>query len=133
MQTLEPVPRWRTITFYTVAGLVLAMILLLLWPLLLGIVLAWFPVDTWQSVLGSEDLDAGSVVHRIHFLTESLVFWGLTFGVGLQLWRPAKRQAPMLMALAVAVSVAPPSLPLYRQPWKHFDRPSSTGVLAISS
>lgn len=101
MDSSLTVPRWRKITFYVVAVLVLAMILGLLLPLLTFVVLAWLPVDTWQAVFPGEDVNAGAVVHRIHELSQSLVFWGATIGVGLQLWKPEKRQAPMLQALAV--------------------------------
>jgi hypothetical protein len=101
MDSSLTVPRWRKITFYVIAVLVLAMILGLLLPLLTFVVLAWLPVDTWQAVFPGEDVNAGAVVHRIHELSQSLVFWGATIGVGLQLWKPEKRQAPMLQALAV--------------------------------
>ena len=95
------VPRWRKITFYVVASLVLAMILGLLWPFLLFVVLAWLPLESWQAVFPGEDIDATLLAHRIHELSFGLIFWGLAIGVGLQLRRPAKRLAPMLQAAAV--------------------------------
>jgi len=97
-------PRWRKITFYVLAALMLAMILGFLWPILMFVVLAWLPIDTWQAMFPGEDINAGFVVHRIHVLAEGLIFWGLAIGVGLQLWKPRKRQAPMLQALAVVVA-----------------------------
>lgn len=104
MDTSGTVPKWRKITFYVIAALLLAMILGLLWPLLTFVVLAWLPVDTWQAIFPGEDINAGDVVHRIHELSFSLIFWGLAIGVGLQLWKPVKREAPMLQALAVVAA-----------------------------
>ena len=101
MDTSIAVPRWRKITFYVIAALLLAMILGLLWPLLAFVVLAWLPIDAWQALFPGEDINAGDTIHRIHELSFSLIFWGLTIGVGLQLWKPVKREAPMLQALAV--------------------------------
>ena len=101
MDSSITVPRWRKITFYVIAALVLAMILGLLWPFLALVVLAWLPIETWQAVFPGEGIEASDVVHRIHELSLGLIFWGLAIGVGLQLWKPEKRQAPMLQASAV--------------------------------
>ena len=103
METPTTLPRWRTITFYTVATLVLLMIVGLLWPLLIFVVLAWLPLEVWQAVFPNEAIDASFLSHRIHLLALGLIFWGLTIGVGLQLWKPKKREAPMVHALAVIV------------------------------
>ena len=104
MNSSVAVPRWRKITFYVIAALLLLAILGLLWPLLLFVVLAWLPIEAWEAIFPGEDIDAGAVIHRIHELSFSLIFWGLAIGVGLQLWKPARRQAPMLQALAVMVA-----------------------------
>lgn len=101
MDSSVAVPKWRKITFYVIAGLLLLMIVGLLWPLLAFVVLAWLPVDTWQALFPGEDINATDVVHRIHELSFSLIFWGLAIGIGLQLWKPERRQAPMLQAFAV--------------------------------
>lgn len=95
------VPRWRRIAFYVIGAALLAMILGLLWPFLAFIALAWAPVETWQALFPAENIDASAVAHRIHELSFSLIFWGLVIGVGLQLWKPEKRQAPMLQPVAV--------------------------------
>ena len=95
------VPRWRKITFYVIAALVLAMILGLLWPFLILVVLAWLPIESWQAVFPGEDIDAILLAHRIHELSFGLIFWGLAIGVGLQLRKPERRQAPMLQASAI--------------------------------
>ena len=101
MDSSVAVPKWRKITFYVIAGLLLLMIVGLLFPLLAFVVLAWLPVDTWQALFPGEDINATDVVHRIHELSFSLIFWGLAIGIGLQLWKPERRQAPMLQAFAV--------------------------------
>jgi hypothetical protein len=67
-------------------------------------VLASLPIDAWQAIFPGEDINAGYVVHRIHVLAEGMIFWGLAIGVGLQLWKPRKRQAPILQALAVVIA-----------------------------
>ena len=76
VQPAATVPRWRRITFYVIAALVLLMILGLLWPLLMFIVFTWMPIDTVRDILAvvfpAEDLGAVAEAHRIHLLSLAL-------------------------------------------------------------
>lgn len=103
LTTAPAISRRRRISFNITAGVLLVMLLALLLPILMFIVLAWLPVETWQSVFPDEELTAASAAHRIHELSMSLMFWGLVISVGLQLRRPERRQALLLVVAATAV------------------------------
>ncbi len=101
---MSVVSRRRKVSFYVSSGVLVAVIVGLLGPLLIDIVVGWLPVAVWEAIYGSEEIHAGSGAHRIHVLTLAALFWGLTVALALQLRRPERRRAPMLQAVALGVT-----------------------------
>jgi hypothetical protein len=70
----------------------------------LMIVVSWLPDATYLAILG--DLEAADLVHRVHDSILPIIAWSVLVGTVVQLRRPEVRLAPLLMALAVPVTVS---------------------------
>lgn len=90
----------RRVAFRVVAALMSLWVLAMMVFGLTEIVLMWLPRETLLSIPGLGDLD---LAHRAHFMSIGVIAWTLLLGVVVQLRRPARREAPMLHALAIAV------------------------------
>lgn len=71
---------------------------------LMEIVLMWLPGDTLLSLI--DDLTPADLAHRTHYMNAGVIAWAVVLGVVVQLRKPARREAPMLHALAVAVGAS---------------------------
>lgn len=94
----------RKILFYVLAGLLSAFLLVGFWDIVPGIVFGWLP----DSVLVSlhPDFERLFVPHRVHQMAMHAILWGLVLGVGLQLYHPERRVAPLLQALTFLLAFA---------------------------
>ena len=100
----EEVSRWRLLGF-RIAGVLLTGVLLVgLYPALKGIVLNWFPHETFLRF--RPNLAAADVVHRLHSTALAALSWGMVIGVAAQLHSPRRKIGAMLMALAVPPALA---------------------------
>lgn len=103
----EPVPadaggsKARRVAFRVLAALTSLWILAVTVFGLTELVLMWLPDDTLRSMF--DDLDLS---HRAHFMSTGIIAWALVLGVVVQLRKPARRAAPMLHALAIAVGAS---------------------------
>lgn len=93
----------RRVAFRVVAALMSLWVLAMMVFGLTEVVFMWLPDDMLSSV--GETLDLGDIdlTHRAHFMSIGVIAWTLLLGVLVQLRRPARREAPMLHALAIAV------------------------------
>jgi len=89
----------RSVTFYILATILFAFFLFGFWDIVPGIVLGWLPDNVLSSI--HPDFARLFVPHRIHQMTMHTVLWGLVLGVGLQLYHPERRVAPLLQPLTV--------------------------------
>lgn len=96
----------RRVAFRVLAALTSLWVLALMVFALTEVVFMWLPRDTLLSVGQTLDLGDIELAHRAHFMSLGVVAWALLLGVAVQLRRPARREAPMLHALAVVVGAA---------------------------
>lgn len=88
--------------------------LLALWMLAMGVfgllevVFMWLPIDTLADIVGEQDeafADPGYIPrHRSHIMGLGLMAWAIVLSALVQLRRPARRVASMLMLTALAVT-----------------------------
>lgn len=91
----------RNIAFKGLAVLFSLFLLVAFNLLFIAIVIMWLPEATILSIEGAPE-----PAHRLHFMGITLFLWAMLVGTVLQLRRPQRRVAPMLMALAVPVALA---------------------------
>ncbi len=91
----------RRIAFRVVATLVALFILAQQIIGLLELVLMWLPGDTLSSMF--DDDFSEIAVHRTHFMAVGIVAWGVVLSMLVQLRKPERRVAPMLLLAAVAL------------------------------
>lgn len=91
----------RNIAFKGLAVLFSLFLLVAFNLLFIAIVLNWLPEATILSIEGAPE-----PAHRLHFMGISLFLWAMLMGTVVQLRRPQRRVAPMLMALAVPAALA---------------------------
>lgn len=96
--------RARRIAFLVSVVLVSLFLLLALLPAYPLIVVNWLPHDLWLAV--RTDHGPGDVVHRLHSLALAVIAWGMLLGIVVQVHGPRDKQAPLLAALAVPISIA---------------------------
>ena len=105
----------RRIFFYVLAALLSAFLLVAFWTIVPEVVLGWLPDSVLISV--HPDLGRMFVPHRIHQTTMVAILWGLVLGVGLQLYRPERRVAPMLQALTFMLAFVVVELAVGQPVW----------------
>ena len=105
----------RRIVFYVLAALLSAFLLLAFWDIIPGVVFLWLPDSVLISV--HPDFEVFVVLHRIHQAAMHAILWGLVLGVGLQLYRPERRVAPLLQALTFMLAFVIVELAVGRQVW----------------
>lgn len=96
----------RRVAFRVLVALTSLWVLALMVFALTEVVFMWLPRDTLLSVGQTLDLGDIELAHRAHFMSVGVVAWALLLGVVVQLRRPARREAPMLHALALVVGAA---------------------------
>lgn len=96
--------RFRRISFWVVAGITGAFLLVWLLPAYPLLFTNWLPADAWLAV--RPDRSPGDQIHRLHSLALPLISWGALLGVALQFRRPRRKLGALLMALATVVAVA---------------------------
>ena len=89
--------RARRRAFHLFAGVTAGLILVFEFFLLLGLLLLWLPDDLMLRVF---DTPPSEITHRLHSYCGALVILGVLSGVAAQLWRPERRGALVLQALA---------------------------------
>ena len=99
-------PTWRRRAFRVVAVLTSLWVLAVMIFGLTEIVLMWLPAGTLSSVGDTLDLGEIDLAHRAHYMSIGVVGWTLVLGVLVQVRRPARREAPMLHVLALAIGLA---------------------------
>ncbi len=97
-------PRGRRIAFRVLAALLSLWVLALSFFGLLELVLMWLPEDTLVSIL--DDFTAEDLAHRTHLFIVGIVMWAMVLAVVVQLRKPARRAAPMLLAVVIALGAA---------------------------
>lgn len=93
----------RGASFFVAVGLASSFLLVTLvgtYPLLFT---NWLPAEAWLAV--RPDRTRGDQVHRLHSMSLSLISWGMLAGVLLQVHRPRRKVAALLMAVAAVVAV----------------------------
>lgn len=73
---------------------------------LLELVVMWLPGEALLSTFGGEEYPGGLLVHRSHFMAVGLVAWTVVPAVLVQLRRPWRRVAPMLVAVVMGIAGA---------------------------
>ena len=71
---------------------------------LLEVVIMWLPGDTLLSIDSGETYPGGLLVHRSHFMAVGLVAWTVVPAVLVQVRKPGRRVAPMLVAVVMGVA-----------------------------
>lgn len=92
----------RRRTFSVVAVFVALWLLVLHVFGLLEVVLMWLPTDTLASMLPetAAEIDA----HRFHFMAIGVVSWALALAMLVQVRKPERRVAPLMLLVVMAVS-----------------------------
>lgn len=73
---------------------------------LLELVVMWLPGEVLLSTFGGEEYPGGLLVHRSHFMAIGLVAWTIVPAVLVQLRKPWRRVAPMLVAVVMGIAGA---------------------------
>ncbi|MDP8975645.1 MAG: hypothetical protein M3N28_04630 [Actinomycetota bacterium] len=71
---------------------------------LLELVLMWLPGETLMSMI--DDFTATDLSHRSHFMSVGIVAWATVLAIVVQLRKPARRVAPMLQLVVIAIAAA---------------------------
>lgn len=94
----------RRVIFRVVAVLTSLWVLAMSIFALMEIVLMWLPGDTLLSMI--DDFTPAHLGHRTHFMNAGVIAWAVVLGVFVQLRTPARREAPMLHALIIALGAS---------------------------
>ena len=73
---------------------------------LLELMVMWLPGETLLSTFGGEEYPGGLLVHRSHFMAVGVVAWTIVPAVLVQLRKPWRRVAPMLVAVVMGIAGA---------------------------
>lgn len=95
--------RIRPTAFKLLVGLVSVVMLVGFVPVLHLVVIDWLPDD---ALLAVREGPPEVPVHRLHSTALSVLVWSMIIGIGVQLHRPRRKVAAMLMALAVPPAIA---------------------------
>lgn len=96
--------RARRVAFTVILALTIAVLLLLFLPSLPLIATNWLPAEAWLAVRA--DRVAGDQVHRLHSMALAILSWGMLTGIALQVHRPRRKVAALLVAVAVPIAIA---------------------------
>lgn len=91
----------RRIAFRVVAILVALFILAQMVFGLLEIVFMWFPAETVADMF--DEKASNIALHRTHFMAIGILAWGIVLSMLLQLRKPERRVAPMLLVVGAAI------------------------------
>lgn len=94
----------RRIAFQVVVTLVALLILALNVFALMELVLMWLPAETVADVF--EEETSFITLHRTHFMAIGVLAWAVVASIIVQLRRPRRRVAPMLLLMTAAVGGA---------------------------
>lgn len=97
-EKLDQPSRGRMITFRVVTALVALWLLALNLLGLMELVFEWLPEDTLASMF--DEFDA---IHRTHYLAIGIISWALVLSILVQLRKPERRFAPMLLLAGAAI------------------------------
>lgn len=100
----EGVSKTRRVAFRVLAALTALWVLAMSIFALMEIVLMWLPGNTLLSMI--DDLTPADLAHRAHYMNAGVIAWAVVLGVCVQLRRPARREAPMLHALAIGLGAS---------------------------
>lgn len=100
----ETSSRTRRIAFRVLAVLTTLWLLAVLIFGLLELVLMWLPRETLVSMIG--EFTAADLAHRSHFMSMGIVAWATVLAIVVQLRKPARRVAPMLQLVVIAVAAS---------------------------
>ena len=114
-ESRAPLGKMRRILFYVLAALLSAFLLVGFWDIVPGVVLGWLPDSVLSSI--HPDFERLFVPHRIHQTAMHAILWGLVLGVGLQLYRPERRVAPLLEALSFMLAFVVIELAVSQPVW----------------
>lgn len=101
----SPVPEKPRRSFRVLAWIVSLWLLALSLFGLMELVLMWLSEETLSSMFGGDEMP-DIVSHRTHFMIVGIVAWSRVLSAFVQLRRPARREAPMLLLVAIAVGGA---------------------------
>lgn len=104
MRTASAGSRTRRIAFHIVSWLMALGVLVLFIFGLMELVLMWLPDQALMSMI--DDLTAADLQDRGHFNSIGIVAWAFVPAVVVQVRRPQRRVAAMLLAVAVVVVAA---------------------------
>ncbi len=93
----------RRIAFRVVATLVALFILAQQIFGLMELVLMWFPAETLAGMFDEEV--SFIVLHRAHFMAIGIISWAVVLSMMVQLRKPERRVAPMVLVIAIALGV----------------------------
>lgn len=100
----EEVPRGRRIAFRVVSVLTGLLLLAMFSFALLEVAFMWLPGATLAEMLAEEGQSAAELeLHRSHFMSVGIVAWAVVPAVVVQWRKPARRVAPMLQLVVIAV------------------------------
>lgn len=91
----------RRRTFYGMAGLTTALLIVMLGFGLSFPVLAWLPDSTLFALM--DDIEPDALAHRLHELVVGVFSWVLLLSVALQFRKPERKVAPLLQGLSIPV------------------------------
>lgn len=101
-------PTWsrrHRITFRIFSSLLALLVLAFFSFALLEVVIMWLPDETILS-MNTEEYPGGVLVHRSHFMAIGLVAWTMVPAVWVQLRKPWRRVAPLLVLCVMAIAGA---------------------------
>lgn len=96
--------RGHRITFRVLSWLTALFMLAVFVFGLLEVVIMWLPGDTLLSMDSGEAYPGGLLVHRSHFMAIGLVAWTVVPAVLVQVRKPWRRVAPMLVAVVMGLA-----------------------------
>lgn len=99
--TAEGPSKRRRIAFGVVATLVALFILAQQIFGLMELVFMWFPAETVAEMF--EEETSFIVLHRAHFMAIGVVAWAVVSSMLVQLRKPERRVAPMVLVVAIAI------------------------------
>lgn len=94
----------RRLVFRVIIGLTALFLMGGLWAAYPLFFTNWLPAKAWLAV--RTDRSPGDQVHRLHSLALAVIAWGMLVGVLLQIHRPERKVAALLVSLAVPVALA---------------------------
>lgn len=94
----------KAVVFTLLVGLFSVFILVAFNFMIQALVINWLPDAAFLSI--RTDLSPADLTHRLHSTTLTILLWGMVIGTAVQLHRPRRKVAPMLMAIAVPIAIA---------------------------